>query len=184
MKTAQKTFINLIPLFALTFMLALTLTSCGKKEQAPVPYIPENYLSEGTPISFDRTSLNAVPNNPNPTLNVPTYITKVDGMFFIVDCYNDQVIYHHRLADPLYEWHVMTSDISKGHTLASDGQVYVIDDTENNRLMAFQKTHEGISATAPTTSFTMLPQIPSMPGVPRAGKCIFSAGARTARRSI
>ena len=108
MKTAQKTFINLIPLFALTFMLALTLTSCGKKEQAPAPYIPENYLSEGTPISFDRTSLNAVPNNPNPTLNVPTYITKVDDMFFIVDCYNDQVIYHHRLSDPLYEWHVMT----------------------------------------------------------------------------
>lgn len=156
MKTAQKTFINLIPLFALTFMLALTLTSCGKKEQAPAPYIPENYLSEGTPISFDRTSLNAVPNNPNPTLNVPTYITKVDDMFFIVDCYNDQVIYHHRLSDPLYEWHVMTRDISKGHTLASDGQVYVIDDTENNRILVMEKARNDNEEIifVPTQEFT------------------------------
>lgn len=72
-------------------------------------------------------------------LSVPTYLTKIADTYFIVDCYHDQIIYHDNLTDPLYQWSVMTDEIDKGHTIASDGIVYLIDDTENNRILVFEK---------------------------------------------
>lgn len=77
--------------------------------------------------------------NPFSDLSVPTYLTKVDGTYFLVDCYHNQVIYHDNLSDPLWQWSVMTDEIDRGHTLASDGLVYLIDDTENNRILIFEK---------------------------------------------
>lgn len=77
--------------------------------------------------------------NPYPDLSVPTYLTKVEDTYFLVDCYHDQVIYHNNLEDPLSSWTVMTGDIDKGHTLASDGEVYLVDDTEQNRILIFEK---------------------------------------------
>ena len=77
--------------------------------------------------------------NPYSDLSVPTYITKVKDTYFLVDCYHNQVIYHDNLTDPLNMWNVMTDEIDRGHTLASDGIVYLIDDTENNRILIFEK---------------------------------------------
>lgn len=77
--------------------------------------------------------------NPCADLSVPTWLTKVDDTYFLVDCYHNQVIYHDNLSDPLTEWRVMTNDIEKGHTLASDGTVYLIDDTERHRILVFEK---------------------------------------------
>lgn len=71
--------------------------------------------------------------------SVPTYITKIDGLYFLVDCYHDQIIYHDNLEDPLTDWLVMTNEINKGHTIAGDGLVYLADDTENNRILVFEK---------------------------------------------
>lgn len=72
-------------------------------------------------------------------LSVPTYITEIDGLYFLVDCYHDQVIYHDNLTDPLTDWLVMTDEINRGHTIAGDGLVYLVDDTENNRILIFEK---------------------------------------------
>ena len=77
--------------------------------------------------------------NPYTDLSVPTYITKIDDLYFLVDCYHDQVIYHDNLDDPLTDWLVMTDEINRGHTIASDGMVYLVDDTENNRILVFEK---------------------------------------------
>jgi len=142
---------------ALCCLWAGALISCGAKRPEPEKaYVPENFLAESTPISFDPASLNSIPANPCPTLSVPTYVTKVDDYYFIVDCYHNQVIYHDNLTDPLYQWQVMTSDISMGHTLASDGLVYLIDDTENNRILVMEKgTNEsGEAIFVPTQEFT------------------------------
>lgn len=83
--------------------------------------------------------LEEVKPNPFSDLSVPTYLTKVEDTYFLVDCYHDQVIYHDNLTDPLWQWSVMTDEINRGHTLASDGIVYLIDDTENNRILIFEK---------------------------------------------
>lgn len=132
------------------------LTSCGAKRPEPASaYIPKDYLAESTLIDFDRTSLNNIPTNSYPDLSVPTYITQVQDTYFIVDCYHNQVIYHDNLTDPLYEWQLMTSDINMGHTLASDGNVYLIDDTENNRILIMEKdvNENGQTIFVPTQEF-------------------------------
>lgn len=90
----------------------------------------------GSSLSFTDEE---VAQNPYAELSVPTQITKVDDTYFIVDCYHDQIIYSDSLTAPLSEWNVMTDQIDKGHTLASDGTVYLADDTENNRILIFEK---------------------------------------------
>lgn len=142
----------------MSFVCAITglLTACGARRPAPASdYVPEGYLQQSQLISFDRSALNAIPDNPNASLNVPTYITKVEDTYFIVDCYNNQVIYHDNLTDPLYEWQIMTNDIAMGHTLASDGLVYLIDDTENNRILIMEKSQNenGQPIFVPTQEF-------------------------------
>ncbi|MDD2970920.1 MAG: hypothetical protein PHE02_02160 [Lachnospiraceae bacterium] len=73
------------------------------------------------------------------TLNVPTDVEKIEDIYFIVDCYNNQVIYSADLTAPLTEWNVMCDIMNKGHTIASDGTSYLIDDTENNRVLVYEK---------------------------------------------
>lgn len=73
------------------------------------------------------------------TLNVATYITKVENTYFIADCYHNQIIYNENLTDPLNQWNVLTDEVHYAHTIASDGVIFLVDDTENNRLLVFQK---------------------------------------------
>lgn len=85
------------------------------------------------------TSAANIKTNSYSDLSVPTYITKVNDTYFLVDCYHNQVIYNDNLTSPLSQWKVMTNQIDKGHTLASDGSVYLIDDTERHRILVFEK---------------------------------------------
>ena len=77
--------------------------------------------------------------NTQPALSVPTQITKIGEDYFIVDCYHDQILTSPEIDRPLTEWLVMTDQISRGHTIAGDGTVYLADDTENNRILVFEK---------------------------------------------
>lgn len=73
------------------------------------------------------------------SLSVPTYVTKIDDMWYIVDCYHDQIIYNENMGAPLYEWKVLTKSAKQPHTMAGDGRVILVDDTENNRVLVFEK---------------------------------------------
>ncbi len=141
-----------------------TLTACGAltTDQAEVPALSqdgtlqttaplpsENHLRAFTVVqdleseNFTPAAAQDIPQNAFGDLSVPTYITKVEDTWFIVDCYHDQVIYHDNLTDPLTDWQVLTNEIDKGHTIASDGTVYLVDDTEGNRILVFEKK-EGV----------------------------------------
>lgn len=72
-------------------------------------------------------------------LSVPTYVNKIDGLYFIVDCYHNQIIYHDNLEDPIWQWNVMPGELSMPHTIASDGIVYLVDDTENHRVVVYER---------------------------------------------
>ena len=78
-------------------------------------------------------------NNYDSKLSVPTYITKIDDLWFIVDCYHNRVIYSDELGKPLNEWLIMCDKAYYPHTIASDGKVYLVDDTENNRVLIYEK---------------------------------------------
>ncbi|MDE6363518.1 MAG: hypothetical protein K2O40_07690 [Lachnospiraceae bacterium] len=91
------------------------------------------------------------------TLNVATYITKVEDTYFIADCYHDQIIYNKNLTDPLSQWSVLTNEVHYAHTIASDGVMFLVDDTENNRLLAFQRTDDGYIHTQTLEDIGMRP---------------------------
>ena len=125
---------------AITFSIAF-LSGCGSTN------VTDTHI-EATPVTADTAPSETVEDadisaepvvNLASALSVPTQITKIDDLYFIVDCYNNQVIYSDTTDRPLNEWYVMTSDIDKGHTVASDGLVYLVDDTERNRVLVFER---------------------------------------------
>lgn len=77
--------------------------------------------------------------NVQPSLSVPTQITKIGDDYFLVDCYHNQILTSKTPDAPLTDWYVMTDQINRGHTIAGDGTVYLADDTENNRVLIFEK---------------------------------------------
>lgn len=75
-------------------------------------------------------------------LYVPTSVTKIDDIYFIMDSWQHRLLYSFDLDTPVSEWSVMTEEITGGHTVASNGNVYVTEDTEGGRLLVFQKEGE------------------------------------------
>lgn len=106
-------------------------------------YVRESVLTGDTSVSQNA--------NAYPSLSVPTDITYLDGRYFIVDCYHSQIIYNDNLSDPLTDWTVLTDNASSGyslgHTIVSDGSVMLADDTENNRVLVFERSGDGYTLT-------------------------------------
>ncbi len=100
-----------------------------------------DYLRASEPVSSGQP-VSPAASNPYSDLSVPTCITKLQDTYFIVDCYHNQILYSDTLQAPLTEWKVMTDQINRGHTIASDGVVYLADDTENHRVLVFEKKGE------------------------------------------
>lgn len=125
--------------------LCFLLTGCSMRthENLPASAPVTDYLRISELVNHAGSDTTPVPDqprpNPYPDLSVPTQLTKVEDTYFLVDCYHNQVIYHDNLEDPLSSWTIMTDAIDKGHTLASDGEVYLVDDTEQNRVLIFEK---------------------------------------------
>lgn len=81
--------------------------------------------------------------NPYDTLLVATYLEKIGDTYFLSDCYHNQILFHDNLEDSIAEWKVLTSDVHYAHTIAGDGTVLLIDDTDNNRILVFKNTKGG-----------------------------------------
>ena len=132
-----------------TILTIALLTGCGKRPAETVavtPYEPEGYIAEselteaGKDPQAAASELEPI-NNYDTKLSVPTCITQIDGTWFIVDCYHNRLIYSDTLGVPLTDWRIMTTEVTQPHTIASDGTVYMIDDTENNKVRIFEKVH-------------------------------------------
>lgn len=110
-------------------MLFSGCTSSGRIKDADIIVDDIDAAASGMDVKAD----------PYSDLSIPTEITKIEDTYFIVDCYHDQVLYSDDIKKPLNEWYVMTDEMSRGHTVAGNGRVYLIDDTENERIMVFQR---------------------------------------------
>ena len=149
-------------------ILSAMLSACGnmqdtKSEAITVMTAQEENMGESsTEISISYQGMvsdleTAGQKNAYDTLNVATYVTKIGDTYFISDCYHNQIIYHDNLSDPLNQWNVLTDEVHYAHTIASDGTMLLIDDTENNRLMVFQKTEAGYVHTQTLDGIGMKP---------------------------
>lgn len=72
-------------------------------------------------------------------LYTPTMINKIGDEYFIIDCWHHRIIYNDNLNDDITEWRTLTNDIIGGHSIASDGEVYLCDDTDNSMIRIFKK---------------------------------------------
>ncbi len=146
----MKKYPELLKIVLLLLTAALLASGCGgsAKKDRKKAYLRESepVLSSGTEKGGESST--AVPKkNPYSDLSVPTQVNRIGDTWFIVDCYHDQVIFHDNLKDPLNEWEVMTDQMSRGHTVAGDGEVYLVDDTENERIMILERSGEGFAFT-------------------------------------
>lgn len=130
-------FIPILTIFCFIFLTACNTASSQATVKGFNPDKDE-YISSSTKISSD-IDINNIPQNEYDILSVPTCITKIKDTYFIVDCYHNQVLYNDNLNDSIDNWLVMTKDINMGHTIASDGSVYLIDDTENHRILIMEE---------------------------------------------
>ncbi len=74
-------------------------------------------------------------------LYVPTMINKIDDTYFIMDCWNDRVIYSDEINADINQWNTLTDDnYIGGHTICSDGELIVLDNTDNNSVLVYKKT--------------------------------------------
>lgn len=158
-----------IKIILLPVLLCIILAACTAQpasniektqvEETQIEQTGEAVLENGG-ISYEGMVENPQPadkRNPYDTLNVATYIMKADDAYFIADCYHDQIIYSDALDKPLTEWQVLTDEVHYAHTIAFDGTTLLIDDTENNRLLAFQRTQEGYVHTQTLEEIGMKP---------------------------
>ncbi len=134
-----------ICLAGLVLAVSCILSGCSAKNKAtPASFDASDYvrISEMTEAGDNPEAFAATCEpikNFDSQLSVPTYIAQYDDTWFIVDCYHNRIIYSDTLGEPLTQWNIMTSDVTRPHTIASDGKVYIVDDTENNRIMVFEK---------------------------------------------
>ena len=103
-----------------------------------------------TSLTVNASNIGTIVDRPEPQLynnlnelTVPTYITNINGTWFVVDCYHNRVLYNKKINEPICNWWVLTMDVNKPHTIAGDGEVYLIDDTDNNRVLVFKETENG-----------------------------------------
>lgn len=68
-------------------------------------------------------------------LYTPTQIIKLNNKYFIVDCYHHRVIYTDNLSKNIKEWDVVDYQFSGCHTITSDGEIYVVDNTGANEIV-------------------------------------------------
>ncbi|MDQ0089968.1 ABC-type polysaccharide/polyol phosphate transport system ATPase subunit [Paenibacillus anaericanus] len=69
----------------------------------------------------------------------PTFIAKFDDLYFIVDCWHHRVIYNDNLLDEVRHWETMDETLNNPHSIATDGSVLLVEDTDNDRVKVFKR---------------------------------------------
>lgn len=80
-------------------------------------------------------------------LKLPSQITRQGDYYFIVDTYNDQVLYASDMWKPIVEWRVMDRKFNRPHAIASDGSMYLVADTDNDRVVCYESVNGRFQAT-------------------------------------
>jgi len=73
------------------------------------------------------------------TTAVSAQLTEIDGHYFIADTYHDRIIYVNpgELGGNLMSCKIMADDLNKPHSVCSDGKVFLVTDTDNNRVATY-----------------------------------------------
>lgn len=144
--------------YLLCLPIVLLLSGCVGSEQIETHsasvYEWDNIASDIQEKSLEPISCEK---NTYDILNVATYLTKIGDTYFLVDCYHNQILFHDNLESTITDWKVLTKDVHYAHTIAGDGTVLLIDDTDNNRILVFENTGKGYVQTQTFENVGMKP---------------------------
>ena len=76
-------------------------------------------------------------------LFTPTQIVRLQRRYFIVDCWHHRILHSPVLDAPLTRWQTLDEDIAGPHSIASDGTLYVTEDTGRHGLRVYRETSPG-----------------------------------------
>lgn len=71
-------------------------------------------------------------------LYAPTMMTHLDGFWFIVDAWHHRILYIEEFSTDLTDWEILTENAAGPHSIASDGDILIFDDTGRGVLQAAQ----------------------------------------------
>lgn len=73
-------------------------------------------------------------------LHTPTYITKLNDLYFIVDCWHHRILYTNNINNEIKDWLTIDYEFAGAHSIATDGDVYVIDNTGYNEVVVLDRS--------------------------------------------
>ena len=128
----HKRTIKAIVCAALSVVLLLqgSVTVLAEEEAAPMSQPGEVYAYNAGNLYGD-------------SFFVPTQVYQYGGEFYIADAYHHQVLHSSNAASAPYEWHPVGMGLNRPHAIASDGTIYLVVDTDNNRIVTYAKTEAG-----------------------------------------
>lgn len=112
-------------------MLQSTFAASAEEEELPAKSQPgEVYAYDAENIYPDHFS-------------VPTQVYNFGGEFFLADAYNNQILHSNKADNAPSGWHPVGMGLNRPHAIASDGSIYLVIDTDNNRIVTYIKTETG-----------------------------------------
>lgn len=76
-------------------------------------------------------------------LNLPTMMTRIGDNWFVVDSYNNRVLYSDEATASLTDWRLLDGDLSRPHSIAGNREYLVVDDTEAHSVRVYRRQGEG-----------------------------------------
>jgi hypothetical protein len=75
-------------------------------------------------------------------LYTPTQIANLYGYYFIVDCWHHRILYSEHMYESVCDWRVLDDiTLSGPHSIASDGELFVVDNTDRHQLNVYKFVH-------------------------------------------
>lgn len=104
-----------------------------------------NDLQNRNLSSFDTATHGSSPDQQVPyqeRLFSPTFLTKIQNNYYLIDCWHHRVIFNSNLIDKITHWQLLTDQVRLPHSLATDEDIIVLDSTQTGQLFVFSLDHQ------------------------------------------
>jgi len=72
-------------------------------------------------------------------LYTPTFIQKIDNLYYIVDCWHHRIIYSDTIERPIYSWNILDENIGGPHSISGDNNYLFAENTGYNSIKVFKR---------------------------------------------
>jgi hypothetical protein len=77
-------------------------------------------------------------------LNAPTSFVKLNNLYFIVDCWNNRILYSKNLSLPVFFWNSIKG-LNRPHKIIFFNEYYFICDTDNHKIIKLDQNFKNVN---------------------------------------